>query len=217
MPTKSKVFKIISVLMAMVFISMLFTGCVRNKDGKLLFNNDSYSLVYQYNGVNYFNLNIDEDWSIISVGLNGMTYLSPDGEIIFKAGRETCLYVKDGCTSPSYDNLSYDSMEIYFVRGEDVEYKGFFASEYVITVTKRFDSTTFDSFVHKDNFCKQGSNRVLFHVEMHSDKNFLGVFKFLSRKENYIYRQILKTLATWLLTNLPIGYALWSHPKTNLI
>ena len=178
MSTKGKVFKIISVLMAMVFISMLFTGCSYiDKEGKLWYNGNGY-VETSLNDEEFLLILPDDDWKTI-----GYTWVFFKRKII-SPSEELCvivpkwLYIKDGCNVPHYSTINYDGVRVipekYPMGTLSV---GFDLNEETILATKNFEVIAIDKIVDSSIVAPCNINSdYRFCVQLHCDQGFYWIF-----------------------------------------
>ena len=213
MSTKGKVFKIISVLMAMVFMSMLFTGCVRtDKEGKLLYNGNSYSEV-EIDGF-YSPIVPEEKWETI-----GYTWyffkpveISPSENFAVCRGTELYWYVKDGYSFPSYKTVNFDGARIismgYLVPSVNLYYS---LETYDIVATEKFE-TTIDKIVDRSIVALgKIDSDYRYCVQLHCEQDIYWVFYAYVVEGKYYMRSadedvgylVVDEFADWLRTLEP--------------
>jgi len=178
MSTKGKAFKITSVLMAMVFMSMLFTGCVRtDKEGNLLYNGNTYSEV-EIDGF-YSPIVPEDNWK--TIGLTPWFFypvkMSPSENLAVCCGAALYWWVKDGYDFPSYQAINFDGVRIILSGHLIPSLSLYYDLElYDIVATESFE-TTIDKIVDSSIVapCNINSDH-RFCVQLHCDQGFYWIF-----------------------------------------
>ncbi|MBR2975132.1 MAG: hypothetical protein IKC47_05265 [Clostridia bacterium] len=210
MSTKFKAFKIISVLMAMVFMSMLLAGCK-------LYHFHKYSSVDTDAGGGRSIVWIpDENWSKEERFLEDI-WTSPDKEILLtelNIGRGQSLYVKNGSPSPYYTNLEYDNITIIECTG--YIFRTAFSGDYdPILANESLQNVIFYDFVEKDvvqeNSIDYNWRDYKFSISLHSTRGFSWCFfVFIHDNDYYLASSneefgylVVDEFADWLRTLEP--------------
>ena len=209
----SKALKATAICLLLIVVATLFTGCVRtDKEGKLLYNGNSYSEV-EIDGF-YSPIVPEDNWK--TIGLTPWFFypvkMSPSENFDVCRGAELYWYVKDGYSFPSYKTVNFDGARIismgYLVPSVELYYS---LEKYDIVATEKFE-TTIDKIVDRSIVALgKIDSDYRYCVQLHCEQDIYWVFYAYVVEGKYYMRSadedfgylLVDEFADWLRTLEP--------------